>query len=165
MHPGLSDRTNLNGAACLALTFPDFSVTPICLPPGVVHLKSAISMAGPGLICCAQSKGSQDIVRVSRDGWLPFETKMHSIINNNGVLSLKQKIEREASGRYQTVTVADEPAANCVYANGKLMHRAEFPLSLKAFDQKLTCPRLPICVFNLTKPKAFLSCMCLLVKK
>lgn len=35
-----------------------------------------------------------------------------------------QRIEREATFRYQTLTVPEKEAANCVLVNGTLIHRA-----------------------------------------
>lgn len=38
---------------------------------------------------------------------------------------------QEATYRYQTVTVPDPQAANCLFVNGTLIHRSEFPNSIK----------------------------------
>lgn len=38
---------------------------------------------------------------------------------------------QEATYRYQTVTVPDLMAANCLFVNGTLIHRSEFPNSIK----------------------------------
>lgn len=53
-------------------------------------------MAGPGIICVSESREAQ---------------------------IMKREIEREATHQYQTVTVQDDRAANCLYANKTLIHR------------------------------------------
>lgn len=46
---------------------------------------------------------------------------------------LLQRIEREATFRYQTLTVPDIRASNVVFANGFMLHRSgeEYPASAK----------------------------------
>lgn len=46
---------------------------------------------------------------------------------------------QEATYRYQTVTVPDLMAANCLFVNGTLIHRSEFLNSIKVY----------ICLFNI----------------
>ena len=35
-----------------------------------------------------------------------------------------KRVEREASHRYQTLTLPEDGAANCLYVNGTLIHRS-----------------------------------------
>ena len=48
----------------MASAFPEFYVTPINVPKKVVHLKSCVSMAGPGILCVSSSPEAQEILRV-----------------------------------------------------------------------------------------------------
>lgn len=68
------------------------------------HLKYYISLAGPDLLCVSNAKESQEVLR---------------------------RIEREATFSYQTLTLAEEGAANVLYINGMLVHRhvLEIPVS------------------------------------
>ncbi|KAH9361212.1 hypothetical protein HPB48_001570 [Haemaphysalis longicornis] len=96
---GISPRTNEAGARALAATFPEYPVTPIKLPKRN-HLKALLSMAGPDVICLSDSPEAQ---------------------------AVKRQVEREATFQYQTVTLPEERAAGCLYINGRLLHRHEFP--------------------------------------
>lgn len=63
-------------------------------------------MAGPDVLCVGASKEAQEVLK---------------------------RIEREAIYSYQTLTVPEDVAANCLYVNGTLIHRAieEIPESFK----------------------------------
>ncbi|CAB3375129.1 Hypothetical predicted protein [Cloeon dipterum] len=119
---GLSEWTNEAGARALAASFPEFSVTPIKVSPGVRleggqqghalqvseprHLKALVSMAAPDVLCVSKGAASQEVLR---------------------------RIEREASFSYQTLTVPEDSAANVLSVNGTLIHRsaAEAPETCK----------------------------------
>ncbi|KAK7069548.1 N(G),N(G)-dimethylarginine dimethylaminohydrolase 1, partial [Halocaridina rubra] len=63
-------------------------------------------MAGPDVICVGNTPEAKDTLK---------------------------RIEREATFRYQILTVPDKYAANVVFANGVLLHRSgdEYPESSK----------------------------------
>lgn len=65
-------------------------------------------MAGPDVLCVSASKEAKELLK---------------------------RIEREANFTYQTLTVPEDEAANCVYVNGTLIHRAieEIPEAFKVF--------------------------------
>lgn len=65
-------------------------------------------MAGPDVLCVGASKEAQEVLK---------------------------RIEREAIYSYQTLTVPEDAAANCLYVNGTLIHRAieEIPESFKVY--------------------------------
>lgn len=68
-------------------------------------------MAGPDILCVGASKEAKEILK---------------------------RMEREATFSYQTLTVSEDEAANCLYINGTLIHRAieEIPESFKVGDLK-----------------------------
>lgn len=63
-------------------------------------------MAGPDLLCVGSGKEAQEVLK---------------------------RMEREATFSYQTLTLAEDEAANVLYLNGTLVHRSldEIPLSFK----------------------------------
>lgn len=73
---------------------------------GMKHLKKYITIAGPDILCVGASKEAKELLK---------------------------KMEREATFSYQTLTVPEDEAANCLYVNGTLVHRAieEIPDSFK----------------------------------
>jgi hypothetical protein len=79
----------------LAMAFPEFPVTTIKMDRETSRLKDFVSMAGPDLICVSTGLASQ---------------------------SLLKRMEREATYRYEKLTVPDEAAANVLFANGTLLH-------------------------------------------
>uniref|UniRef100_A0A2R5LH95 Putative ngng-dimethylarginine dimethylaminohydrolase 1 n=2 Tax=Ornithodoros turicata TaxID=34597 RepID=A0A2R5LH95_9ACAR len=134
---GISARTNEAGARALAAAFPEFPVTPIRIPKQL-HLKSLLSMAGPDIICLSSGSESQYV---------------------------KRQIEREATFQYQTVTVPDDEAANCLYINGRLVHRREFPESDKEFGNKIDYDRVSLSATELCKKGDGLTNLAILVRK
>lgn len=137
---GLSDRTNQAGACALAAAFPEFPCTPIKIE-NTLHLKSVMGMAGPDVICVGDSPDAKSILK---------------------------RIEREATFRYQTVTVPDLNAGNVVFANGFLIHRSaeEYPASAKVIEDKLSLWTLkPITFTEFEKAKGSLSCCSILIRK
>uniref|UniRef100_A0A6A7G4U3 N(G),N(G)-dimethylarginine dimethylaminohydrolase 1-like n=1 Tax=Hirondellea gigas TaxID=1518452 RepID=A0A6A7G4U3_9CRUS len=137
---GISERTNHAGAVALAKAFPEFPCSPIKIE-GALHLKCLVTMAGPDVICVAKDKNAQ--------------------------VALK-RIESCASFTYKTLTVPDAAAANCVFANGFLLHRSQtdFPDSAKVFTSKLEQYKLRGLEWSeLSKAWGSLSCCSILVKQ
>ncbi|XP_053578053.1 N(G),N(G)-dimethylarginine dimethylaminohydrolase 2 [Bombina bombina] len=113
---GLSKWTNLRGAEFVAKTYQDYAVSTVPVS-GDLHLKSFCSMGGPDTLII----GSSDTARKA----LKF-------------------MEQLTDHHYETLTVPDDPAANCIYARvgpklNVLVHRSaeEYPNSVQVF-QKLT---------------------------
>lgn len=92
---------------------------------------------------------------------LTFKTK----INVN--FFFFQRIEREATFIYQTLTVPEDEAANVLYVNGTLIHRSEreVPEANKVFADKIEFPCRPLNFTELSKVSLGLSSCCLLVHK
>lgn len=135
---GISRRTNESGAKAVAEAFPEFPVTPISIPGKILHLKSCMSMAGPGIIAVSQSSECQEILK---------------------------KMEREATFKYSTITVPEDVGSNALYVNGTLIHRSEFPSCVKIFEEKIEYPKIPIKIWELSKPQASLTCLSLLIRR
>lgn len=106
---GLSSWTNEAGAKAVAAAFPEYPCVPIKVTEPH-HLKYYISMAGPELLCVSSTKESQEILR---------------------------RIEREATFSYQKLTISEAAAANVLYINGTLIHRAvqDCPISAAGNSQ------------------------------
>ncbi|XP_054708961.1 N(G),N(G)-dimethylarginine dimethylaminohydrolase 1-like [Uloborus diversus] len=134
---GLSKHTNDAGARAVADAFPEYPVTPVKVP-GKYHLKSLLSMAGQDIICVSASDAAQSVLK---------------------------KMAQEATYRYQTVTVPDSYAANCLFVNGTLIHRSEFPESTKVFEDKIDFSKISLSLSELSKAKGNLTSCCLLIKK
>ncbi|OWR51908.1 putative ng,ng-dimethylarginine dimethylaminohydrolase [Danaus plexippus plexippus] len=137
---GITETSNEAGASALAEAFPEFPCTPIKVSQGVRHLKKYFSMAGPDILCVASSKEAKEMLK---------------------------RIEREATFTYQTLTVPEVGAANCLYVNGTLIHRAieEIPESFKVFCERIDFARRSICFSSLAKVSSGLTACCLLVRK
>lgn len=112
---GLSPWTNEAGAKAVAAAFPEYPCVPIKVTEQR-HLKYYISMAGPDLLSVSSAKESQEILR---------------------------RIEREATFSYQTLTLSEADAANVLYINGTLIHRAvqDCPVSSHVLSEKIDLPR------------------------
>lgn len=84
--------------------FNNFVFRSIFQVDGSLHLKSFLNMAGPGVISVGAGPEAQSILK---------------------------RMEREATHRYQTLTLPEDRAANCLFVNGTLIHRskAEAPKS------------------------------------
>ena len=63
-------------------------------------------------------------------------------------------MEREATFQYQILRVPDRDAANCLYINGTLIHRAEFHESTKVFNE-LACETLESNISEIAKAQVF----------
>lgn len=136
---GISKWTNEAGARAVAAAFPEFPCTPIKVTENC-HLKSLMSMAGPDIICVGAGKVPQDVLN---------------------------RIKREATFSYQTLTVPEDHAANVLYVNGTLIHRSEgeIPASFKVFSEKMDFYRQPLEVSELVKKSSGLSSCCLLIRR
>ncbi|XP_026317354.1 N(G),N(G)-dimethylarginine dimethylaminohydrolase 1 [Hyposmocoma kahamanoa] len=137
---GISETSNEAGASAVAEAFPEFPCTPIKVAKGMKHLKKYITVAGPDILCVGASKDAKELLK---------------------------RMEREATFSYQTLTVPEDEAANCLYVNGTLIHRAieEIPESFKVFCEKIDFARRSICFSELSKVSCGLSSCCLLVRK
>ncbi|KAG7170294.1 N(G),N(G)-dimethylarginine dimethylaminohydrolase 1-like [Homarus americanus] len=106
-----------------------------------LHLKCCVTMAGPDVMCVGSSPEAKDILK---------------------------RIEREATFRYQTLTVPDDRASNVVFANGYLIHHSaeEFPAAAKVFEEKLSHWTLkPITMTEIGKAQGDLTCCSILIRK
>ncbi|KAG0726068.1 N(G),N(G)-dimethylarginine dimethylaminohydrolase 1 [Chionoecetes opilio] len=147
---GLSSRTNQAGACALASAFPEFHCTPIKASLSVMllytvenslHLKTAMTMCGPDVICVGSTPSVQNILK---------------------------RIVKEAMFKYQTVTVPDWVAANVVFANGFLLHRSaeDYPETAKVFEEKLSHWTLKSQDFSeFEKANGSLTCCSILIRK
>ncbi|XP_068620014.1 N(G),N(G)-dimethylarginine dimethylaminohydrolase 1-like [Battus philenor] len=137
---GISEASNEAGASAVAEAFPEFPCTPIKMPKSARRLKSYITVAGPDILCVGASKEAQELLK---------------------------RMEREATFSYQTLTVPEDEAANCLYVNGTLIHRAieEIPDSFKVFCEKIDFARRSICFSELAAISTGLSACSLLVRK
>lgn len=138
---GLSNETNEAGARAVAAAFPEYSVTPVKVPPKEnLRLKSYVSMAGPDIICVNRSQEAQ--------------------------LMLK-RMEREASFNYKLITVDDDQGSNVLYLNGTLVHRNDLLDSVAVLQEKIDYSRVPVKITELTRnhPHHGIDSLCLLVRK
>lgn len=67
--------------------------------------------------------------------------------------------------QYKFVLMKDDIAANCVFANGTLIHSSPeaFPNSASAYDH-LDCPKIPLSASELNKVDGCFTCCSVLVK-
>lgn len=77
-----------------------------------------------------------------------------------------QRIKREATYGYQTLTVPENDAANVLYINGTLIHRAkdEIPQSCKVFSETEFQTK-GLNMSELAKVSSGLSSCCLLIRR
>lgn len=107
------------------------------------RLKALVSMAGPDIICVGAGRESQEVLKVHHCRFVFKVTiKLSLIALYIFILSVIQRIEREATYGYQTLTVPEDAAANVLYVNGTLIHRSEdeIPQSSKVFAEKIEFP-------------------------
>ncbi|OQV13199.1 putative N(G),N(G)-dimethylarginine dimethylaminohydrolase 1 [Hypsibius exemplaris] len=133
---GMNKRTNEAGAQQVAKAFPDYPCLAIPLE-SPLHLKDYISMAGPKSIVVGDSAIARKVL---------------------------QKIENEATYRYEIISVPDD-LANCLYANGTLIHKAGHPNAAKTLADKLRCPKITLDFSELAKLDGHMTSCCLLVGK
>jgi dimethylargininase len=134
---GLSTRTNKEGVDQLSKVFPMFPIT--CIPVNAgLHLKSCCSMVGEDVIALGSSSAAK--------------------------LALKLMKEK-AHFSYEYLTINDDKAANCIYANDVLIisSRDAFPDS---FDQlnKIACnTKVPLSLTELNKVDGCFTCCSVLI--
>ncbi|XP_068620002.1 N(G),N(G)-dimethylarginine dimethylaminohydrolase 1-like [Battus philenor] len=135
---GMSDESNEAGANAVAEAFPEFPCTPIKMSKRTRRLKSYITVAGSDILCVGASTEAQELLK---------------------------RIEREATFSYKTLTVPEDRAANCLYINGTLVHRAieEIPESFKVFCERIDFARRSICFSELAAISTGLTACSLLV--
>jgi len=136
---GLGRETNTEGALVLANTWPEYPCTPIKMD-GCLHLRDRVTLAGPDVLSVSSGTISQTILK---------------------------RIEREASHRYQTLTLPEEDAANSIFVNGTLIHidATEAPESSKLFCERVDYPQISVCLSEFQKTGRGLSSICLLFNK
>lgn len=138
---GLSDHTNMEGALAVASTWPEYPCTPIKID-GAYNLKYFLNMAGPDVLCVGSSGAAQVVLK---------------------------RIEREASHRYQTLTLPEEGPSGCLFINGTLLHRTkeETPKCEAVFSAKLDYPRQSVYLSEFAKaePARPLSSLFLFLRK
>lgn len=138
---GLSNETNEAGARAVAAAFPEYSVTPVKVPPkDNLRLKSYITMAGPDILCVNRSQEAQ---------------------------SMLKRMEREASHNYKLITVDDEQGSNVLYLNGTLVHRNDLVDSVAVLQDKIDYSRVPVKISEITRNNPYhgIDSLCLLVRK
>jgi len=138
---GLSNETNEMGARAVAAAFPEYSVTPVKVPPkDNLRLKSFVTMAGPDIICVNKSPDAQSMLR---------------------------RMEREATYKYKLITTEDDAASNVLYLNGTLLHRNDLQNSVAVLQDKIDYSRVPVKISELTRNNPYhgIDSLCLLVRK
>ncbi|XP_046802747.1 N(G),N(G)-dimethylarginine dimethylaminohydrolase 1-like [Lucilia cuprina] len=97
-------------------------------------------MAGPDVLCVSNSKICVEIIK---------------------------RMEREASFKYQKITLPEEHAANMLYINGTLVHRSpsEIPESHKIIKEKIDIPTRNINISEFSQFSLGLSSSCLLLRR
>ncbi|KAH1182859.1 hypothetical protein KIL84_004351 [Mauremys mutica] len=141
---GISKWTNHRGAEAVADAFRDFAVSTVPVT-GSSHLKSFCSMAGPDTIAIGSSEAAKKAMR---------------------------SMEQLTDHHYDTLTVPDDPAGNCVYVRlgpkgCALLHRSpeEFPSSLQLFQKLADLTLIPAACSEVAKLGGTLSSCSLLINK
>jgi len=136
---GIGRSTNTEGALAVAATWPEYPCIPVKLE-GHKSLGERVSLAGPGILSVGNGQHSQNLVK---------------------------RMEREATISYQTLTLPEDEAANCIYVNNHLIHShsTETPLSVKLLQEKIEFATKEISVSEFQKTGRGLSSLCILVKK
>ncbi|XP_044838512.1 N(G),N(G)-dimethylarginine dimethylaminohydrolase 1-like [Mauremys mutica] len=141
---GISKWTNHRGAEVVADAFRDFAVSTVPVT-GSSHLKSFCSMAGPDTIAIGSSEAAKKAMR---------------------------SMEQLTDHHYDTLTVPDDPAGNCVYVRlgpkgCALLHRSpeEFPSSLLPFQKLADLTLIPAACSEVAKLGGTLSSCSLLINK
>jgi len=98
---GLSKSTNMAGAKAVASAFPEYPVTLLRVKKGA-HLKNFISMVGIDTMAVGGSDIAKDL--------------LHQMEENSEYKS------------YKTITLRDDPPANCLWVNETLLH---LPIDLR----------------------------------
>ncbi|KYO39365.1 N(G),N(G)-dimethylarginine dimethylaminohydrolase 2 [Alligator mississippiensis] len=141
---GISKWTNHRGAEMVADAFRDFAVSTVPVL-GSSHLKSFCSMAGPDTIAIGSSEAAKKAMKA---------------------------MEQLTDHRYETLTLADDPAANCLFVRlgtggAALVHRSpeECPGGLQPFQKLPDCTLIPAACSEVAKLGGALSSCALLINK
>lgn len=136
---GIGRSTNTEGALAVAATWPEYPCIPVKLE-GHKSLGERVSLGGPGILSVGNGQHSQNLVK---------------------------RMEREATISYQTLTMPEDEAANCIYVNNHLIHShsTETPLSVQLLKEKIEFATKEISVSEFQKTGRGLSSLCILVKK
>ncbi|XP_030044802.1 putative hydrolase DDAH2 [Microcaecilia unicolor] len=141
---GISKWTNHRGAEMVADAFRDFAVSTVPVS-GNAHLKSFCGMAGPDTIVVGSSEAARRAMKT---------------------------MEQLTDHHYETLTVPDDAAANCIYVtvgqkNSFLIHRSaeEFPESAKTFQKLTDYTLIPAACTEVGKTGGTLSSCCILINK
>ena len=135
---GLSTRTNKDGVESIREAFPAFPVHAIRVGDGTLHLKSLMSMAGHSTIVFGESCNA---------------------------IAAKELVLSTATVHYDTITVPDDSAANCLFINGVLVHRSaeEFPACADVFGVSVQVKKMVgLNMSELEKVDGALTCCSLL---
>lgn len=134
---GLTKWTNLGGAMEVARVFPEFPVTPIKVN-GAGHLKRYVALATPNVLAVGGSKEAQNILK---------------------------RLEREATFRYQTLTLSGDEAVNSLCVNGTLIYRADLGDDVEKFRSLQDSQTAPVDLAQLSKLGGMLSQHCILFRR
>ncbi|XP_075439369.1 putative hydrolase DDAH2 [Ascaphus truei] len=141
---GISKWTNHRGAEAIAETFQDYVVSTVPVS-GDFHLKSFCSMGGPETIVI----GSSDTAR-------------HAL----------KMMEQLTDYHYETLTVPDDAAANCIYARvgpktNVLVHRSadEYPDSVQVFQKLADYTLVPAACGEMAKVGGSLTACSVLINR
>ncbi|GAV02449.1 hypothetical protein RvY_13014 [Ramazzottius varieornatus] len=135
---GISQQTNELGAQQVAKAFPDYPCLAVRMDSEKnVNLRSVVSMGGLRAIIAGESPLARKIL---------------------------QKIEQEATYRYDIVHVPDE-IANCLFVNGTLLHKAGYPSAAKVLADKLRCPKVSLDLSEFAKLDGNMTSFSLLIPK
>ncbi|XP_067940770.1 N(G),N(G)-dimethylarginine dimethylaminohydrolase 1-like [Watersipora subatra] len=136
---GLGEFTNKEGAQCVAKAFPEYAVSVVKLPKEIRHLQQAMTMAGP------------DIILVNR--------------GNLGQTCLQEMISHSTFA-YRVTRVEEREAANCLYANGVILHldHSSIPDSYPVLESKFD-NRLGLEYSELLKGGSYLTAGAILISK
>lgn len=128
--------TNMEGALVVGRTFPDLAVIPIMLP-GTLPIKHYVSLVSSDVLAVGSSKDAKLVL---------------------------QRIERQATFRYKTLTVEHDEAVNCMNINDHIIYRQDTP------DTKYQILKEPLKVWGVAASDLVqlgdpISRFCLLIKK
>lgn len=112
--------------------FPDWPVSGINVPRGILHLKSLSSLAGVDLLAIGDSEAGRKV-------WREIEAKAHF--------------------KYDKLVFPDNNGANCLFVNGVVLHpsKEDYPRSYEVWET-LQCPRVSIPNSELAKADGSLTC-------
>nr|CAD7424605.1 unnamed protein product [Timema monikensis] len=139
-------------------------ITFICTVAESRHLKALVSMAGPDVICVGAGMAAQEVLKLANALVVLSSTAEDGEIE---VRISDQRIKREATFSYQTLTVPEDIAANVLYVNGTLIHRSpeEIPESCKVFAERIDFPKRTLNMSELAKAGSGLTSCCLLFRR